>query len=216
MLIFKKEEKVRKLILSHLSEVHDCVADARSAMEEYLAGELEKATEHARAGKLHEQQADKLKVEIRLVLNEGAFLPQIRADVHDLVEFVDKIADSTYKYSSFLINQTPAIPEQFEAQFLEIFALGATTFHELRKALKDYFKPKGKIESLHDHVKQVGQLESEIDQKQAKLEREIFASDLELAHKLHLSQFVSLSVDLSDRSERVSDLLESAVMRSVV
>lgn len=216
MLIFKKEEKVRKLILEHLTKVRDCVDEARSAMEQYLAGDYTQAMKHTRTGKVREEEADEIKVEIRVVLNSGAFLPQIRADVHGLVDTIDRIADSADKVSSFLVNQKPDIPTQFKAEFLEIFALCTSCFKELRKALKDYFKPKGKIESLHEHVKAVGELETEVDRKQARLVREVFAADLELAHKLQLSQFVDLSVDISDRAEYVSDLLESAVMRSVV
>ena len=82
--------------------------------------------------------------------------------------------------------------------------------------MKHFFKPKGEVESLHKHVELVGSLETDVDRKQARLERAIFASDLELAHKLQMSQFIELSVDVSDRAEFVSDILESAVMRSVV
>jgi predicted phosphate transport protein (TIGR00153 family) len=216
MLIFKKEERSRKLILEHLARVFECVAEVRSAVEAYMAGDIEQTEVHTRVGKEREEQADDIKVEIRVVLNSGAFLPQIRADVHGLVDTVDRIADSAIKVASFLRNQKPDIPEQFDAEFQEIYSLSTTCFNELRKALKDYFKPKGKIESLHEHVKRVGQLETDVDRKQAKLERAVFASDLELAHKLQLSQFILLSVDISDRAEYVSDLLESAVMRSVV
>lgn len=216
MLIFKKEERVRKLIIQHTSRVRDCVSEAQSAMDEYMAGNLEGAEEHTRRCKEFEEQADELKVEIRVVLNSGAFLPQIRADVHGLVDTVDRIADSAVRAASFLMNQKPDVPEEFQADFLEIFVICSTCFFELRKALKHYFKPKGKIESLHEHVERVGSLETEVDRKQATLERKIFASDLDLAHKLQMSQFIELSVDVSDRAEFVSDILESAVMRSIV
>ncbi len=216
MLIFKKEDKVRKLILAHLSRVQDCVSEARDAMETYMSGDKDKATEHRRELKKLEKEADAMKVEIRIVLHSGAFLPQIRADVHGLVDSVDRIADSADKLSSFLVNQAPDVPDTFQPEYLEIFGLCVSCFLELRKGLKDYLKPKGKIESLHDHVERVGELESAVDRKQAELERAIFASDLELARKLHLSQLLGLSVNVSDRAERVSDLLESAVMRSVV
>lgn len=216
MMIFKKEENVRKLILEHLSKVRDCVDEARSAMEQYLSGDYTRAMEHANKGKEREEQADEIKVEIRIVLNSGAFLPQIRADVHGLVDTVDRIADSADKVSGFLVNQKPEVPDHFKGEFLEIFSLCTSCFKELRKALRDYFKPKGEIDSLHEHVKAVGKMETDVDRKQAQLVREVFASDLELAHKLQLSQFIDLSVDISDRAEYVSDLLESAVMRSVV
>ena len=110
MLIFKKEARVRKLILEHLSKVRDCVAEAQSAMEEYMAGNVDKSEAHTRLGKEREEQADDIKVEIRIVLHSGAFLPQIRADVHGLVDSVDRIADSADKVSSFLMNQRPGIP----------------------------------------------------------------------------------------------------------
>ncbi len=216
MLIFKKEEKVRKLILEHLSNVHNSVTQATLVMKEYLAGDTQQAEFHAARGKEYEHQADVIKVQIRRMLNAGAFLPQIRADVHSLVDSVDKLSDSAEKVATFLVYQTPDIPGRFEDELQEILTLSASCFNELRKGMKDFFKPKGKIETLHEHVRRVGQLESEIDSRQASLERQIFASDLELAHKLHLSELIDRCVRISDRAERVSDLLESAVMRSVV
>ena len=216
MLIFKKEKEVRKLILQHFSTTHDCLSAARSMLEDYVSGESESAAENARRVKSLEQQADGLKRQAREVLHRGAFLPQIRADIHRLVESVDGIAGAAEDAAKFLMNQSPFIPQDFESDLLEIFGLSVTCFHELRKALKDYIKPEGEIESMHEHVQKVGLLESEIDNKQAALTKRLFDSGLDLAAKMHLCQFVRLIAGISDLAEDVSDELESVVMRSVV
>lgn len=216
MMIFKKEKQARKLVLGHMSATHDCLAVARGMFEDYVAGETDAAMAKALEIKAHEQDADRLKQEARAVLNEGAFLPHIRADLNRLVEMVDRIAGAGDSAARFLADQTPIIPEEFEAELLEIFGRSVTCFHELRKALKAYVKPSGEIESLHDHVKKVDDLESEIDAKQAKLTRRIFQSEMEFASKLHLQQFLQLIASISDISEEVSDELESVVMGSVV
>ena len=216
MLIFKKEKEARKLVLQHISATNECVGEVRSMLEDYIAGDREASRQHGLRVKSLEQQADKMKREAREVLHQGAFLPQIRADVHHMVEMVDSIAGISEDVAKFLNNQSPRIPDEYEAGLLDIAGLCVTCFHELRKALKDYIKPKGEIGELHDHVQRVSQLESSIDEKQAALTRQVFDSAMPLAEKMHFCQLLRLVASISDQAEDVSDELESVVMRSVV
>lgn len=216
MLIFKKEKAVRELVLHHLKATHDCLLESRASLDDYLSGQRADAEARLVQVKAYEQEADRIKREARKVMHEGAFLPQIRADLNRLVEMVDGIADAGDRAARFLVEQSPHVPEAFEADLMEIFGLSVTSFHEFRKAMKNYVKPDGTIDSLRDHAHKVGQLESEVDACQAQLTRKIFSSRMELSAKLHLQQLLELIASISDISEDVSDELESVVMGSVV
>ncbi|MEJ8566345.1 DUF47 domain-containing protein [Elongatibacter sediminis] len=216
MEIFKKEKRVRELVINHMSAVHDCLSETRGMLEDYVAGDTEASALKSQAVKRHEQEADRIKREARAVLHQGAFLPQIRADLNRLVEMVDGIADAGDTTARFIVDQSPHIPGEFVADLLDLFGSSVTCFHELRMALEDYVMPEGDIESLKEHVIRVGVIESEIDGRQAHLTRGIFDSDIDLALKLHLQQLVLLVARISDISEDVSDELESVVMGSVV
>jgi predicted phosphate transport protein (TIGR00153 family) len=216
MLIFKKEKQVRKLILSHLAEVQECLFESRSALEEYVLGNLEAACDRVNKVIEIESRADRLEREIREVLLQGAFLPHIRSDVYRLVEAVDAIAGKGEDIARFVMDQTPQIPDEFQQPLLEIYHLSLDCFMELRKALRNYFKPKGELESLHEHVNRVCEIETEVDIKESALARAIFATSLGLAEKVHIAQLVTRVADIADLSEDASDELEFAAMKSVV
>jgi len=216
MLIFKKEKQVRKRFLSHLNEVQECLMDSRNTLEEYITGDLEQTRQRVNSVIETESRADALESEIRDMLLDGAFLPNIRSDVYRLVEAVDAIAGKAESVARFVIDQLPEIPEEFEGDLLEIFAQCLNCFMELRKALRDYFKPKGEIENLHVHVARVCDIETEVDIAESELTRRIFIADLHLSEKIHLRQLLERICDIADLSEDASDELEFAAMKSVI
>ena len=99
---------------------------------------------------------------------------------------------------------------------MEIFGLSLDCFLELRKELKEYFKPKGEIEGLHDHVSKVCDIETQVDGKESELSQRIFKSELDLAKKIHLEQLTRSIGNIADLSEDASDELEFAAMKSVL
>ena len=163
-----------------------------------------------------ETRADTLERQIREVLLDGAFLPHIRSDVYRLVEAVDAVAGKGEDIARFVLDQKPRIPGEFEGDLLEVYRIGLNCFLELRKALREYFKPKGQIQNLHEHVANVCQLETEVDGLESDLARRIFASELDLSEKIHLEQLVRRIGRIADFSEDASDELEFAAMKSVV
>lgn len=216
MIIFKKEKKVRQLVLSHLKEVHECLMEARNTVESYIAGDHETAKANAEAVITIESRADSLERQIREVLLQGAFLPHIRSDIYRLVEAVDSIGGKAEDIARFVMDQSPSIPEEIQSELLDVYRKGLDCFQELRKGLKDYFKPKGRIENLHEHVANVCALETEVDVLESMISRRIFASDLSLGEKIHIEQLVRLIGNIADLSEDASDELEFAAMKSVV
>lgn len=216
MLIFKKEKQVRKLVLSHLNEVNECLMESRNCVEEYVSGNHELARQKANLVIEIESRADTLERQIREVLIGGAFLPHIRSDVYRLVESVDSIAGRAEDVARFLIDESPRIPDEFQSEMLEMFRQCLNCFMDLRKALKDYFKPKGVIENLHEHVAQVCAMETEVDALQSELTRKVFASPLALDEKIHLGRLITVIANIADLSEDAADELEFAAMKSVV
>jgi predicted phosphate transport protein (TIGR00153 family) len=216
MTIFKKEKEVRELVLEHLSLTRDCLAEARNVLEHYLAGDLDAAIDIAEKVKRLEREGDYCKRKARVVLHNGAFLPQVRADIHRLVELVDTINGAGESAAKCLVNELPSIPEEFAGDLMDICSQCINSYHELRKAFKNFIKPDGEMDALHEHVERVYQMESEIHIKQTDLTRRVFASGLELAQKIHFSQLLRTICSISDLAEDVADALESTVMRSVV
>ena len=216
MLIFKEEKEVTSVVLEHVRTTDDCLKQARKTLEAYMAGDFGIACESERKVNSLESDADTLKRKIRTLLFSGAFLPHIRADIYHVVASLDSVAGKGEAVCRFLVNQNPSIPEEFEADFIEIFTLCVTCFHELRSSLKHFLKPKGKFDQLLDHINRVGELETEVDEKEEELTRRIFNSSIELAEKQHLARLLTLIGDIADKAESASDELEYAAMKAVV
>lgn len=216
MLIFKKEKKARELVLGHLGDVHECLMESRDTVEAFMRGDLELARQKSAAVVALESRADLQARQVREVLLDGAFLPHIRSDVYRLVNAVDTIAGKAEDVAKFVIDQSPMVPEEVQADVLGIYGQSLNCFLELRKALRDYFKPKGKLENLHVHVARVTEIESEVDSLQSALTEKVFASSLHLGEKIHVQQLISAIGNIADLSEDAADELEFAAMKSVV
>lgn len=216
MMIFKKEKEARKLILGHLKEVHECLLESRTALEAYIAGDHEAVREKRASTSEIESLADALERQIRDVLLDGAFLPQIRSDIYRLVGAVDTIGNKAEGLARFLDDRPPEISEEFKPELLVIYQHSLDSFAELREALRDYFKPKGVLENLHVHVSRVSDLETEVDIMESALTSKVFASSLDLSQKIHLEQLIRRAAEISDLAEDAADELEFAAMKSVV
>ncbi len=216
MLIFKKEKHVRKLVTGHLAEVLECLQESYKALEDYTSGNLETVDSRVQRVIEIESRADRLERQIRESLLDGAFLPNIRSDVYRLVESVDSVAGKAEDVARLMLAQRPLVPAEFKSDLLEMFQQCLNCFLQMTKAFKDYFKPKGKIESLHEHVNRVCELETEIDRLEAELVTRVFESSMELSEKIHLAQLIECVADIADLSEDAADELEFAAMKSVV
>jgi uncharacterized protein len=140
------------------------------------------------------------------MLYSGAFLPNFRQDIYDLVEALDKVADAAEALCDMLLAQRPEIPQEF----------GSTLLALARKSVESYIPLKAAIaglvsgidhELIREKVKQVGILESDTDDLEWKLTRKIFGSSLPLANKLHLQSCLEKTTTISDRAEDASDQL---------
>lgn len=216
MLIFKKEKAARKLALEHFKTTYDCLQAAIEVIEQYMAGDIERAKQSASNVIALESEADTLKHQLREVLFSGAFLPNIRSDVYRLVDSVDKVADMGETSSHFVVYQRPVVPGYFHSDMSEICSLCLACYGELQQALKCFFKPKGEIELLREHASKVGDLETEVDGLQADFTRKIFESEMGMGEKIHLCQLLKYVGRIADRTEDAADELQFAAMKSVM
>lgn len=216
MQIFKKEKQARKLALEHFAKTYECLGSAREVLNEYLSGDIEAARATARRVRNQESEADELKRRLRVVLFSGAFLPNIRSDVYRLVDSVDAVADKGETAAHFMVNQLPDIPDEFHAGLNAVFGLCLDCYGELREGLKCFFKPKGEMEPLQQHVTRVSQLETEVDTLEADLTRRIFESSIEKGAKIHLCQLLQRIALIADASEDAADALQFSAMKAVL
>ena len=216
MAIFKKEKAVIALILKHLDMVEDCVNASLKAAEYYLQADISQAKVHSRNSRSFESQADLIRHAIRDKLYSGAYLPHLREDIYKLVESIDKVGNAAEACCDFILNQRPAVPKEMGSHFLAVTRESLGIIGSLKLAVLCYLKGDCKIETVRDHTREIGLQESRVDKLEWDLTKEIFISEMDFAHKLHLKLCLDSIVEVSDRAEDAGDQLELATLKAMV
>lgn len=216
MLIFKKEKQVVELALRHAETTGESLAIMVAAIKAYAANDSERLTEYTTSVNNLESTADQLLRDIRELLYSGAYLPTIRGDIYLLLSMVDDVANRIEECLHFVNIRKPETLGTYQAEFASILELTETCFAEFYKAMRAFFKPKGKVEDLRAHVSKVGKLESTIDVQERALASQVFLSEISLAEKQEIAQLLAMLGEVSDQIENAADELELLSLKSIV
>lgn len=216
MLMFKKEKEVVKLVLEHIQKSAMCVQETTNSLKSYVAGDVNDALELHENIYALESEADTLLREIRELLYKGAYLPTIRGDIYRLMSTVDRVSNNAEGCFEFFCTQHPEIPEEYQAEFIQALDLTAECFLAFQKALETFFGPKNKFDEVQEYSREVGKLESKVDEVERSLTARIFSSPLHKSEKIHLSQTLRRIAGISDATENSVDQLELISLKSIV
>jgi uncharacterized protein Yka (UPF0111/DUF47 family) len=82
----------------------------------------------------------------------------------------------------------------------------------LGESVSSFFKNED-IKTIREKAKEVGIMESTIDKEEWDITRDIFKTDLDYGHKIHLKQCLEGIVTISDRAEDTSDQLQLIIIK---
>lgn len=202
-----REKEVRTVILQHLDKVGECVARTSEVLDDYLEGRMDAA----KAGAINvdhlETDADQMRRAVNDLLYRGAFLPIFRSDIHDFVERLDMIADAAETTCDFLLGQRPEINAEAAEPLRQIMRQTLESYAAFHEAVTNFFTAANE-RVIRERLTVVGVTESTIDDIEWKLTRQIFTSDLPLATKIHLNQFLETLTEISDQTEDTGDRLD--------
>jgi predicted phosphate transport protein (TIGR00153 family) len=215
MIIFKKEKEVIELILKHADKMAQCLSTTALTLQAYLNDRLSDAKTLSHQVDGLESEADIIRHEIKDKLFSGAYMPMIREDIYRLVESIDTVANAAEKCCDFFLNQRPAIPDGLKNQFRETVRESLSVGKMLEDAVQCYFKGVCPIEVSRHHSKDIGVKESEVDRIEWDLTKEIFTSDMDFAHKIHLKRCLSRIAEISDLAEDAADQMDLVILKSM-
>ncbi|MBW1614576.1 MAG: DUF47 domain-containing protein [Deltaproteobacteria bacterium] len=211
-MFYKKEKQVNRLILNHLEKVDECLKTALKTVEEYINDNIEEAKPLALKADQIETETDCVRREIISRLYSGAYLPSLRSDILHLVEHLDKIADGAEACCDFFLDQRPKVPKEMRPRFKKIMEDSISSFAPLKEAINSFFAD-GDIGTIREKVKEVGVIESAVDKEEWDITRDIFKTDLDYGHKIHLKLCLESMVEISDRAEDTADELEIIIIK---
>lgn len=212
-MFYRKEKEVNKLIVNHLEMVDTCLTTALKTVEEYLNDNIEEAKVLAIKVDKCETDTDCVRREIIGKLYSGAYLPSLRSDILHLVEHLDKIADGAEACCDFFLDQRPEVPKEMRQIFLKIMQHSISSFIPLKEAISSFFTNKFDIETIREKAKEVGEIESAVDKIEWDITRDIFKTELDYGHKIHLKMCLESMVEVSDRVEDTADELEIIIIK---
>jgi predicted phosphate transport protein (TIGR00153 family) len=209
---FKKEKEINKLIMKHLDSVCNCLQLARETVEEYLNDNLEEAKSLAIKVDKAESGTDSILREIMSRLYSGAYLPSLRSDIFHLIQYLDGVANAAEACCDFFLDQRPDIPDTMKPRFQSIMEKSIASCAPLSESVSSFFKNED-IEAIRERAKEVGIMESDVDKEEWDLTRDIFKTDLDYGHKIHLKQCLESITTISDRAEDTSDQLQLIIIK---
>ncbi len=151
-----------------------------------------------------ESQADGLRRDIEASLYTQNLIPDVRADVLELIEQLDKVINKIDEVSYKFFIEQPDFPEEYHKKILELVDWVCECTENLKIASRSFFK---NLAAVRDYSQKVYFIEHETDVVSGELKKKIFESDIDLSLKMHLRDFINAIADIADIAEDCTDAL---------
>lgn len=201
-----------------IDEFHDKIIDAsmtfKKGIKTYLNEGLSDAYKKInKQVKKIEHNADDLRRNIENRLYSQNLIPDLRADVLNLVENIDKVINKFNEVSYRVYIEHPEIPQEYNVPLLELCEQVSDCCENMAIASRSFFRD---ISTVRDYSKKVYYIEHETDKTSGQMKEDIFNSDLPLANKLQLSGLITEIADIADIAEDcIDELLIFTIKRDI-
>lgn len=205
--------------LEHIIDrLHDKIIEIsmvfRDAIDIYLnEGRSDNYREISKKIKIIEHDSDALRREIESRLYEQNLIPDMRGNILQLVENLDKVVNLFDEVAHKFYIEQPDIPETYRDQLKTLVRQVSDCAENMAIASRAFFRD---LVTLRDYAKKVYLLEHQSDKTSGKLRKAVFDSSLSLAQKIQINTFVEEVADVADLAEDCIDsLLIFAIKREI-
>ena len=212
--LFKRTRELEQKIETFLDKLSESSVIFRLAVRVYIREGLndEFLSRLERVNQL-ESEADQLRREIEKQLYSNTLIPGTRGDVLELIERVDEILSQLEGPLWAFRIETPDIPKEYRVSFRRLTNRSIKAVDELGLACRAFFRRPHDVPAYNHKVMLY---EKEADVLSTELKQAIFDSDLDLAQKLHLREFVEHIDSVADLAEDVADRLAIYAIKRIV
>ncbi len=151
-----------------------------------------------------EHDADSLRRDIENKLYSHNLIPDLRADVLELVENLDRIINRFDEVAYKFYIERPQFPEEYHSRIKELCEQVSDCAENMAIASRAFFRD---FSTVRDYSQKVYFIEAESDVVSGKMKEAIFDSDMPLANKLQLSNIIGEVADIADIAEDCADEL---------
>jgi len=212
--LFRRTKELEQKIDGFFDKLSEAAVVYRWAVRIYLQEGLNENFK-ARLERVNavESDADQLRRQIEKQLYSNTLIPDSRGDVLGLIETADQLL-SQFEESLWAFSiETPDISTEFKDDFKKLTSIVVKAVDELGLSARAFFRSPHDV-PVYNH--KVMLYEKEADIIGTNLKKAIFNSDLDLAHKLHLREFVEQIDSIADMAEDVADRLTIYAIKRLV
>ncbi len=203
------EEVVARLIREHLAQVRAAVEAMGEGVQALLAGRpQEELEELARETHQREGRADDVRREAEQTLVEGALFAGRRRTLLKLIDGADRLANAAEAVMDYLVLQGVRLPELLHPLVEEIVEVTLAQTRDLEACIGALLSGAREAEQLAEAVEHA---EGRVDDLERRCLTRVFATELPLAEKILIRDFLGVLVEISDRAEDLSDLVLAAL-----
>jgi len=200
-----REEEVARLFREHLEQVAAAVEAMAEGVRALLEGKpASELAEIALETHRREGRADEVRRRAELTLVRGALFASRRRTLLRLVEREDRLANAAEAVMDYLTFQKVKIPDLLRPLVLGILQETQRQMQAVKQAVEALMA--GKPEAIR-LAEEVEHREGRIDDLERRCMNRLFSTDLPLAEKLLIRDFIEKLVEISDRAEDLSDLV---------
>lgn len=153
-----------------------------------------------------ESRADDMRRRIEHQLYSKALLPESRGDILGVLETVDEILTQAEWTLYELRLQEVNLPDEIKASMVKVVDLSNSCCEVVNRAVRRLFvNQKDTSISIETLVREIDNLESEIDHLERSMIRTIFKMDISTGEKLMYKGLLRKLTKVSDEAERVGD-----------
>ena len=205
----------------HMAKAHECAANLLPFIEASMAGDWSQAEQIQQQMARLEQEADKLKKDVRLNLPKSLFLPVPRSDLLELLSVQDKVANRAKDIAGLMLDRQMAIPQALQPlmrtyvqRSVDASAQALKAMNELDELLETGFAGREAV-LVETLIEELGVIEHDTDRLQIEVRRNLFAleKDLPPVDVMFLYQIIDWIGDVADRAQRVGNRLEQLLAR---
>lgn len=168
-----------------------------------------------------EEEADDIKREIRLNLPSSLFLPIARADLLQILNIQDKIANKSKDISGIIMGRKILIPSKLHSTFKKYIKTSIDAAKQAHKAISELdelfstgFRGK-EIKLIKDMIVKLDKIENSSDDQKAAILNKLFSIESELnpVEIIFLYKLVEWIAELADRAQVLGGLIQLTIAK---
>ncbi len=203
----KKAETLKDVIERYVKEMRGTIKLFENFFMEYIReATQEKMLEIAREVRHSETRCDDVRREVQALLYTGAFMPDFRGDIFDLIERADRVPNKIEELAVFVSFAFVHLPKDLEREFETMVIKTILCANSLADAVELVMVD---LDKAAQKAKYVEEVESEIDKIERHMMHVIFHhNDIDQGTKILFKKFVEGISSISDKAEDASDRIE--------